>query len=244
MGFRNDALTITPAGGTFTGAITLANLANALNSGAYAIRMKSFAASTGGAASYVLDTNGSYSGATAGEAYQLNAGGNEVLGIFCDGSTNGMGLNFYDPSTPGSQVGQFTAGGSPAFVTLTAGATEVVAFGQLRSHFFTGLRFSRALADHTSSPYGMTAIETFMGATTAGGVVTVTLPNPVTTLSSGAGNGWFTIIKDEGGVAATSNITVSPFGTEKIDGVAASKTINTNYGSLRLYTNGTNWFTW
>jgi hypothetical protein len=47
------------------------------------------------------------------------------------------------------------------------------------------------------------------------------------------------IIKDNVGSAATNNITITPSG-KNIDG-AASATINTNYGSLTIVYNGTEW---
>lgn len=51
------------------------------------------------------------------------------------------------------------------------------------------------------------------------------------------------IIKDEGGVASGgSNVVVATEGSETIDG-ASTKTISTNFGVLRLYSDGTNWFT-
>lgn len=50
-------------------------------------------------------------------------------------------------------------------------------------------------------------------------------------------------VKDEAGQAALNNITVSPLiGGQLLDG-GGSKIINTNYGSMRFYSNGTNWFT-
>lgn len=48
-------------------------------------------------------------------------------------------------------------------------------------------------------------------------------------------------IKDEAGTAGTNNITITPV-SGTIDG-AANKVINANYGFLRIYYNGTNWFT-
>jgi hypothetical protein len=50
------------------------------------------------------------------------------------------------------------------------------------------------------------------------------------------------IVKDESGGAATNNITVDGNLTEQIDG-AGSKTITTNYGAVKLYTDGAGWFT-
>lgn len=73
---------------------------------------------------------------------------------------------------------------------------------------------------------------TFTG--TSGG--TLTLP------SSSLTTGQEYVIKDEGGNAGTSNITVSA-GSNDIDG-ATTATIGTNYGSLRLRWSGTKWDTW
>lgn len=66
--------------------------------------------------------------------------------------------------------------------------------------------------------------------------------NTVTLLPAAGVGGRVFLIKDEGGTAATHNITIQGQGGALIDG-AASKTISTNYGSVKVYTNGTNWFT-
>lgn len=65
---------------------------------------------------------------------------------------------------------------------------------------------------------------------------TITLPSAVPDA------GWEVIIKDESGGAATHNISVSGNG-HNIDG-ATPATINTNYGVLRIYSNGTQYYTW
>jgi hypothetical protein len=63
---------------------------------------------------------------------------------------------------------------------------------------------------------------------------TVTLPAP--TLN------YCIIIKDAVGSAGTNNITVARNGTEKIDGIAASRTLASNWGSWSFVSNGTDWF--
>jgi len=69
---------------------------------------------------------------------------------------------------------------------------------------------------------------------TSGGVATVTLP------ASTNQAGRIFIVKDTGNAGA-NNITVNTTGGETIDG-SATQTISTNYGVLRIQSNGSNWF--
>ena len=85
-------------------------------------------------------------------------------------------------------------------------------------------------ADYTTSG------DTIVGVDSSGGAVTVRLS------SSDAQAGRVVIVKDEGGKAGTNNITITTEGGETIDG-GASVTISSNYGVVRLYSDGSNWFT-
>jgi hypothetical protein len=99
-----------------------------------------------------------------------------------------------------------------------------------------GLAYQRTYVANTSHT---TNNETIIGVSTSTAAVTVTL----STADRVAGR--IVIIKDEDGVAGTCNITVTPqtaTPAAAIDG-AANKIINTNYGSIRVYSNGSNWFT-
>jgi hypothetical protein len=73
--------------------------------------------------------------------------------------------------------------------------------------------------------------------TTSGGAITITLPAATTTNATGKKY----VIKDVSGNAGTNNITVNGGGTN-IDG-AATSVINSNYGKLTVFSNGTQWFT-
>ena len=66
-----------------------------------------------------------------------------------------------------------------------------------------------------------------------GTAVTVTLPSAVTNAAI--------IFKDSAGTAATNNITINRADSATIDG-ATSQTISSNYGSMKLISDGTNWF--
>ncbi|QQS59860.1 hypothetical protein IPN35_03255 [Candidatus Peregrinibacteria bacterium] len=73
------------------------------------------------------------------------------------------------------------------------------------------------------------------------GVTDTAAPRTITLSNADATSGRIMIIKDESGGAATNNITVVVEGGGTMDG-ATSIVISANYGVLRLYSNGTNWF--
>ena len=81
----------------------------------------------------------------------------------------------------------------------------------------------------------------FVGVNTSSGGLTMTLPAAGT-----AGSGKMYVIKDVGGVAGTDgkNITITPNGSEKIDGQTGSRTLNTNHAAVNLMSDGSNWFLW
>lgn len=66
------------------------------------------------------------------------------------------------------------------------------------------------------------------------GAINVTLPTP--------SNGRTLIIKDIAGTSNTHNITIVRNGSEMIEGIAASKILQTNYGTVTLVADGTNWW--
>ncbi len=63
--------------------------------------------------------------------------------------------------------------------------------------------------------------------------ITLTLPAPT--------NGRILVIEDKSGTAGTNNITVDPHASETING-KSSFVISQNYGSIRITSDGTNWF--
>ena len=103
----------------------------------------------------------------------------------------------------------------------------------------TLLRPARASVVFADSPYTHLFANDYIGVNTAGGGVTVNVISAAV-----AGAGYILTVKDEGGVAATGgkNITVDPDGSETVDGSASSLVINTNYGFIRIISDGTNWF--
>ena len=62
----------------------------------------------------------------------------------------------------------------------------------------------------------------------------ITLPAPV--------NGTTFILKDISGLAETNNISLIRYSTEKIEGVAATRLLTTNWGIWTICSDGTNWY--
>lgn len=74
------------------------------------------------------------------------------------------------------------------------------------------------------------------------GVTDTSSPRTVTLASSDCKEGRVIVVKDESGGAGTNNITINTEGSETIDG-NNSVTISSNYGVVRLYSDGNDWFT-
>jgi hypothetical protein len=70
---------------------------------------------------------------------------------------------------------------------------------------------------------------------TSTGARTITLPSPTNQKKP------ITVV-DKAGQASTNNITIARNAAESIVGVAASLVRRGNYGSITLFSDGTNWF--
>ena len=86
-----------------------------------------------------------------------------------------------------------------------------------------------------TTTYSVTTSDYYIGCNTNGGAFTVTLP--ATTGLEGRIL-WF---KDEQGEAGTNTLTLSCSNAEAMDG-QTTQVINTNYGSLTVICDGSNWF--
>jgi hypothetical protein len=86
----------------------------------------------------------------------------------------------------------------------------------------------------SSSPYLVKTTEVIINVNTSA-VRTITLPTAV------GNSGKFYVIKDVTGLAGTNNITINTSGGQTIDG-ASSLVIGTNYGSVQVFSDGTNYY--
>jgi hypothetical protein len=110
-------------------------------------------------------------------------------------------------------------------VTPSGGLTSIVG-GQIKS--------TTAIAAGT---YDLLVTDYFLNCdyTATAAITSLTLP------TAQLADGRVIHVKDTGGLAGTNNITIDTEGAETIDG-AATAVISTNYNSISLYCDGTNWF--
>lgn len=80
----------------------------------------------------------------------------------------------------------------------------------------------------------------YINCNTTSTAFTLTLDSDLLTYASTSFN-YYIIIQDISGIANTNNIVIETEGSEKING-SDSAIINSNYGYLKLKTNGSNWF--
>lgn len=93
---------------------------------------------------------------------------------------------------------------------------------------------SKTFTVSTISSNTTAAVNTTYFADTSGGTFTLTLPAP----SAGA----FVFVKDKTGSFQTNNLTVAQHAAEKIEGLAASKLLQTAWGSFGFVSDGTDWY--
>jgi len=88
-----------------------------------------------------------------------------------------------------------------------------------------------------NTPYQILADDDYLFVDTSGGAVTLLLPDPTQ----------FTyakeyVLKDVAGMFSANNVTLSPFAAESIEGLAANRIFQTNWGGWTIVTDGIDWF--
>ena len=160
--------------------------------------------------------------------------------------------------TTGTDEGETWNVGDALYLSETAGqltnvrpnaTAEVQSVAKvLRSHASQGLVLIQGAGRVNASPNTVTwnrqatAVSVNTNGSPLVAVTNTTAPRTVTILTAHAVNGRVMIFKDESGGAGTNNITIATEGGGLIDGLA-SINITVNYGVLKIYSDGTNWFT-
>jgi len=121
------------------------------------------------------------------------------------------------------------ASGAASALQLDAGTGSV--------RIGTGLVVAKTDVVFADSPYTVLGTDYFLSVDTSGGAITVTLPNAATL----AGRTY--VIRDTGGAAGATNITVATGGGNLVGGgaSAATKTISAAYAGATVYSNGVTW---
>ena len=163
-----------------------------------------------------------------------------------------------DFDTTGTNEGEVWNVGDSLFLSETAGeltnvrpnaTAEVQSVAKvLRSHASQGQVLIQGAGRVNASPNTVTwnrqatAVSVNTNGSPIVAVTDTTVPRTITILTAHAVNGRVMIFKDESGGASTNNITIATEGGGLIDGLASIK-ITVNYGVLKIYSDGTNWFT-
>ena len=169
--------------------------------------------------------------------------GNTAVGV-SSGFTNGTGIHntFIGDSADvsSSNLNNATAIGYNAKVSISnaivlGNGSVNVGIGNSSPKSTLDLQGSMSVKRVTYSSSSTIAATDFIVGSTATSAITLTLPAAAT-----AGAGRVLIIKREN--SNTTTITIDGNSSEKVDG-AANTTITTAYGSVKLYCDGSNWFT-
>jgi len=215
-------------------------------------------ASTNGQAR-VISARNSSAGTAAQEVVNLtndNSGHTGMIGVNSTGFTP-SGLLVPDSTfvtSNGGMTGGLVLGAvAAAPVILGSNNTEyarltgagLFGFGTTTPNATVQINGSMSLRrTATATNYAIATTTDYMiGVTSTAAARTVTLPFCSNTVNN-ITDGLHYKIKDESGGAATNNITLQPVVSQTIDG-AASKLINTNYGSYEIYCVGASgtWYT-
>lgn len=115
-------------------------------------------------------------------------------------------------------------GGGSSTVALLGSSTSAITAGA-----------SAAIdATHTSN-HAISTDNVIIPVNTSSSAVTITL------YSTSGNAGRVVCVKDVGGAAYTNNITIDTYGSETIDG-QATQAISSNYGAVKMFCDGSNWF--
>lgn len=170
-----------------------------------------------------------------GDAYLVSNGTNgwfrPVIGI----GAGGTGIST-TPTDGQLLIGQ-TSTNSYVQSTLTAGAGISVTNG---SGSITIATTNTTPFTTKTANYTITTSDSMIFMDSSGGAFNLSLPDPATVVSGGSTRVYRLV--DTKGTLSTNNVALVRFGSEKIEGIAASRILQTDWGFWQLTTNGTDWF--
>ncbi|MBV9124854.1 MAG: hypothetical protein JO112_15980, partial [Planctomycetes bacterium] len=171
-----------------------------------------------------------------GASLAVGAGDNSAVGVFAVGNSS--------PSLKGlvvrgrsGQVANLQEWQNSSNTVLDAiNASGNLGLGTANPNSTLQVAGSQAVQVNTvSANYTLSDSDYFVGVSGQSGPVTLTLP------SAAGRNGRVYAVNDESGAAVANPITLQAQPGQTIDG-AGAEIINTNYGGLKVISNGSNWF--
>lgn len=208
-------------------------------------------------ATYIAFKTTNTGSVTSAEAMRISPAGNLLIGTTTDSGTQKLQVN------GNSNVGTVTAGtwnatdigvayGGTGISTIPTNGQLLIGNGTgytvANITPGTGISVTNAAGSITlatngttntttkTANYTITTNDAIIFCDTSGGAFTLTLPSP-----TGLAGKLYRII-DSTGFFQSNNLTLSPSASEKIEGLAASKVLQTPWGWFNVTTDGTNWF--
>lgn len=189
--------------------------------GIYGVNAATMGFSASGAKVFTVDPSGiSFSGGSARLLNEVSSATNPTICPANTDSDTGIGSAAVDQLS-------LIAGGVEG-IRIVEDTNILINFNG--SVFYQTTTVNSATYDLTTADYILNVTYTSTGAVTS-----LTLP------TAQAVNGRVIHVKDAAGNASTYTITIDTEGAEKIDG-ADTKVLNTDYESISMYCDGTNWF--
>lgn len=172
-------------------------------------------------------------GLTTGHVLQVNGGSSLTYGFVADANVSVTAAIAGTKISPnfGSQNLATTGTGALGATTITGAlaAGAGTAFNTL-----TGAMQYTTRTVTASFTVDTTTTDHIIFCRTLSSAITITLPT--------ASNGRKIIVKDSEGNALSNNITITPPGAAKIEGLNVSKVLANSWGSWTFVSNGTDWF--
>jgi len=191
----------------------------------------------------------------AGSNTQVQFNNSGVFGASANFTFDGSAVNIVGELTASTTISasSFHGDGSAltGITTAPAGSTTEIqynnagVFAGSSNLTFTGTQFATGVTSHLSGGliHKRTAVVTSYTASATDYLLGVTgVPTAILLNATAFTEGQTLVVKDESGAATLSNpVTLNASGVQTIDG-ASSVTIDSAYGSVLVYTNGSNWF--
>lgn len=153
-----------------------------------------------------------------------------IDGLLGDVTASGPGVVAATLATVNANVGTFGSSTDIPSITVNGkGLITAVTTNTAKTAFTT-----------KTANYTITTSDSIIFIDSSGSAFNLQLPNPSTIGSAGSTRVYR--IVDTVGTLSTNNVTLVRFGSEKIEGVAANRLLQTDWGMWQLTTNGTDWF--